>query len=328
MPGSRRCSDERRRSAGAATAGPDFPQPSNEDTTMKQPGFIRTAAAWFGFPAALLALGLFAGVPGAAHAAPFTVLDNTAYADVSIGHGAVKINFIPARYCKPLTVDANGRAVLPSRSAWVNLINTYDPTPADAPGYLVLDCEELYLSGSSATIANHLAILKQLQAWAREVRPNRTLGWYGLVNTAHISSADANAAYRGVAELMDLDGGHTAHFPSAYIRADGTDSWTRVDWATQLNRNIASAAQADALSRTGPHPVFPYLWPQYYDRNTQLVPGSQWQYILNDILATTANGAVIWGGQNPAVAYNPGNGGAGEWVGVTQTFLDSLGNRN
>ncbi|WP_196486022.1 hypothetical protein [Burkholderia stagnalis] len=295
---------------------------------MKQPGFIRMAAARLGFPAALLALGLFAGVPGAAHAAPFTVLDNTAYADVSIGHGAVKINFIPARYCKPLTVDANGRAVLPSRSAWVNLINTYDPTSADAPGYLVLDCEELYLSGSSATIANHLAILKQLQAWAREVRPNRTLGWYGLVNTAHISSADANAAYRGVAELMDLDGGHTAHFPSAYIRADGTDSWTRVDWATQLNRNIASAAQADALSRTGPHPVFPYLWPQYYDRNTQLVPGSQWQYILNDILATTANGAVIWGGQNPAVAYNPGNGGAGEWVGVTQTFLDSLGNRN
>ncbi|VWC65569.1 hypothetical protein BLA18110_01565 [Burkholderia lata] len=295
---------------------------------MKKNGFVRRAAARIGLPVALLALGACIAAPAARAAGPFSVLDNTAYTNVSIGHGAVKINFIPARYCKPITVDASGRAVLPTRSAWINLINTYDPTPADAPGYLVLDCEELYLTGSSATVANHLAILKQLQAWAREVRPNRVLGWYGLVNTAHISSTDPNAAYRGVAELMDLDGGRTAHFPSAYIRANGTDSWTGVDWATQLNRNIASAAQADALSSTGTHPVFPYLWPQYYDRNTVLVPGSQWQYLLNDIRGTTASGFVIWGGQNPAVEYNGSNGGAGEWVGVTQTFLDGLGTSN
>lgn len=75
-------------------------------------------------------------------------------------------------------------------------------------------------------------------------------------------------------------------------------------------------------------PVFPHLWPQCDDRNTQLAPGSPWQSILNDILATTANGAVIWGGQNPAVACNSRNGGAGVWVGVTQTFLGSVGNRS
>jgi len=33
---------------------------------------------------------------------------------------------------------------------------------------------------------------------------------------------------------------------------------------------------------------------------------------------------VIWGGQNPAVAYNANNGGYGDWVGVTQAFLQSL----
>jgi hypothetical protein len=259
-------------------------------------------------------------------ATTFSVLDNTAYSDVSIGHGAIKINFIPARYCEPLTYDSStGKVKLPSQSDWETLINTYDPTPASSTGYLVLDCEKLYLTGSSATIANRFAVLQQLQDWTQAIRPNRVLGWYGLVNSFNISTADPADAYADIAKLMDLNGGKTAYFPSAYIKANGTSPYVSgADWTIELNKDIATAGTVDAQSSTGSHPVFPYLWPQYYDNVTTLIPAAQWQSMLNTIRATASAGLVIWGGQNPAVEYDPGNDGYGPWVTTTQTFLDDL----
>ncbi|NHV28789.1 hypothetical protein [Burkholderia sp. D-99] len=274
--------------------------------------------------AALLALALTH--PLDADAAPsFTVLDNTAYADVSLGHGSVKTHFIPARYCQPLTYDAStGKVKLPSQSDWEALVNTYDPTPADAPGYLVLDCEKLYLTGSTATIANRFAILKQLQQWTQAIRPNRVLGWYGLANAANISTVDPASAYRDIAQLMDLNNGRTAYFPSEYVKANGTSPYTGAAWAPQLNADLATTGTIDRQSSTGTHPVFPYIWPQYYDQNTTLIPASTWQSMLNTIRSTAAAGLIIWGGQNPAVEYDANNDGNGPWVAVTQAFLDSL----
>ncbi|KWB20479.1 hypothetical protein WL32_17635 [Burkholderia cepacia] len=272
----------------------------------------------------LLTLGLTH--PLAVDAAPsFTVLDNTAYADVSLGHGSVKTNFIPARYCEPLTYDAStGKVKLPSQSDWEALVNTYDPTQADSPGYLVLDCEKLYLTGSTATIANRFAILKQLQQWTQAIRPNRVLGWYGLANAANISTVDPATAYRDIAQLMDLNNGRTAYFPSEYVKANGTSPYTGAAWAPQLNTDLATTGTIDRQSSTGTHPVFAYIWPQYYDQNTTLIPASIWQSMLNTIRSTTAAGLIIWGGQNPAVEYDANNDGNGPWVAVTQAFLDSL----
>ncbi len=258
-------------------------------------------------------------------ASSFTVLDNTAYADVSLGHGSIKTNFIPARYCQPLTYDAStGKVKLPSQSDWEALVNTYDPTPADSAGYLVLDCEKLYLTGSTATIANRFAILKQLQQWTQAIRPNRVLGWYGLANAANISAVDSASAYRDIAQLMDLNNGRTAYFPSEYVKANGTSPYTGAAWAPQLNADLATTGTIDRQSSTGTHPVFPYIWPQYYDQNTTLIPASTWQSMLNTIRSTAAAGLIIWGGQNPAVEYDANNDGNGPWVAVTQAFLDSL----
>ncbi|CAB3771920.1 hypothetical protein GQ57_36410 [Burkholderia sp. MSh2] len=274
--------------------------------------------------AALIALALARPFDAGA-AASFTVLDDTAYADVTIGHGAIKTNFIPARYCQPLTYDAStGKVKLPSQSDWVALVNTYDPTPADSAGYLVLDCEKLYLTGSTATIANRFAILKQLQQWTQEIRPNRVLGWYGLANAANISTVDPASAYRDIAQLMDLNNGQTAYFPSEYVKANGTSPYTGAAWASQLNTDLATTGTIDRQSSTGAHPAFPYIWPQYYDQNTTLIPASTWQSMLNTIRSTTAAGLIIWGGQNPAVEYDANNDGNGPWVAVTQAFLDSL----
>jgi hypothetical protein len=282
---------------------------------------------------------LFAAGGGTAHAATasaatacsstFKVLDNTAYSDVAIGGCSIKVNFIPARYCQPLTWDSTTSKVkMPSQADWQNLINTYDPTPANAEGYLILDCEKLYLTGSSATVANRLAILKQLQQWAQDIRPNRVLGWYGLINKENISTDAAGkiAAYNGIAQLMDLHPGYTAYFPTLYMKANATSPYTGYSFSTELNNAIAQANTVDTggYSTTGTHPLFPYLWPQNYDAQTTLVTGVVWQSWLNTIRSTSAAGFVIWGGQNPAVAYNASNGGYGDWVGVTQTFLQSL----
>ncbi|WP_322052979.1 hypothetical protein [Paraburkholderia bannensis] len=283
----------------------------------KEPAFVAGVAV------AVALIGL-AGATARA-GTTFQVLDNTAYSDVTIGDSAIKTNFIPARYCQPLTWNSTtGKVQLPSQSDWDNLVNTYDPTPANSTGFLVLDCEKLYLIDSSATIANRFAILKQLQEWTQAIRPNRVLGWYGLVNTFNISTQDPADAYQDIAALMDLHPGYTAYFPSAYITSSDTSPYTGAAWTTQLNTDIATAAAIDTRSSSGSHPVYPYIWPQNYDNVTTLVPAAQWQVMLNTILSTSATGLVIWGGQNPAVEYNASNGGYGPWVGITQTFLSTL----
>lgn len=258
-----------------------------------------------------------------ASAAGFLVLDNTNYTDIqAIGHGSIKTNFIPARTCEPLTWK-NGEVVLPKKSDWLNLINEYDPTPSDSSGFLVLDCEKLYLNGNTDQIKKNFGILKQLQEWTRTIRPNRVLGWYGISNVAYLSSIDPGYSYQALADLIDLDHGNTAYFPSEYTKTSYESPYlSNTNWEVAVRKDYYHIQKIEKLSRTGPHDVIPYIWPQYYDNAKELIPVNGWTNILNVLLRTGYNGTIIWGGQNPVENYNDKNEGSGPWLSATRKFLD------
>ncbi|MFJ4675865.1 discoidin domain-containing protein [Kitasatospora sp. NPDC088783] len=281
-------------------------------TSPRPTGTPRPAAAPHRVLTLLLAVAaaLLPLAPDPAHAAPapapaaFTLYDDTAYAGVDIGHGAVPANLVPNRVCTPLVAGG----ALPAEATWKSLVAQYDTHP-DAP--LVLDCESLYLTGDAATAADHLNRLATLQTWARQVAPTQLIGWYGLLgNTA--------TAHQGLYRQLIAQDRNTAFFPSAYTYATGYDSWL-----TTLKGNLAAAAQIDPAV-----PVLPYVWPQYHDGTGALsltwVPAAQFAFQLATLHDLGLPGAVIWGGSNPAVCDTACQSGAGSqgWLPATRAFLD------
>jgi len=254
----------------------------------------------------------------------FIVLDNTNYTDISaIGYGAIKTNFVPARFCEPLTWK-DGKTVLPPKNEWLDLVQKYDPTDPHSEGYLILDCEKLYFNGDPDQISHNFEITKQLQKWVREIRPNRTLGWYGFSNVAFFGHSYPEASFEALKNLIDLDNGKTAYFPTAYILKSGdTPYLSSTSWSEAIKEDLVHIRRIEELSSTEPHPAFPYIWPQYYDDKHSLVPASDWHRILETLLGTGYEGTIIWGGQNPNEKYNRQNGGSGPWLEATHDFLDS-----
>ncbi|MFC8450848.1 discoidin domain-containing protein [Kitasatospora sp. NPDC057223] len=283
---------------------------------------LRTALAGLivcfavGAPAAV---GLPAGAATAVSAAAtagsatgFTLYDNTAYtsAPAGVGHGAVRSNLVPNYTCTPLVAGG----ALPGEAQWEAIVSAANVDPS-AP--LVLDCESLYLNGTAANAADHLARLSQLQSWARKVAaPGQTIGWYGLLG-------NTSAAYRPLYQQLIQQDGPAAFFPSAY-----TFSANETTWSTTLTGNLATAA---AIA-TGV-PVYPYIWPQYHQGSSPdslslgFVPAAQWSYQLATLHDLGLGGAVVWGGSNTTVcdpACQAAAAGQG-WLAQTRAFLDWTG---
>jgi hypothetical protein len=252
----------------------------------------------------LFAAAILAGQTVAA----FTVYDNTDYQNVTIGHGSTPINWVPNYVCSPL-VSSGG---LPDETQWKSIVSTWN----EHPGYpLVLDCEDLYISGNASNALNHYQRLLSLQTWAAEVVPaGQTIGWYGLVGNT------PSTYYSYYRQLIAAYPKH-AYFPSAYTFSASTSTWK-----STLESNIAIAQAVNSSI-----PIYPYIWPQYHSGSTgvtaySFIPAAQWTTELDDLHAESGlSGFVIWGGNNTAACNASCQAFAdGPWVGATQTFLDSI----
>lgn len=246
----------------------------------------------------------------------FTVYDNSAYSSATIGHGSVASNLLPNAVCASATSSGT---TMPSEATWKSDVDSADVN-GSAP--LVLDCENLYLNGSSPQpLATVESDLSQLQSWARQEATSlgftgQIIGWYGLANT----TPSANYSY--YQDLLAQDS-NTAFFPSAYTFSSSEETW---DSTLQ-----ASVTNAKAISSSTP--IFPYVWPQYHAGSSPSsisltwIPKAQWSVELAQIAESGLNGLVVWGGSTiSGTCDSTCESGAGsqDWLPATQSFLDSL----
>lgn len=267
---------------------------------------IATAAA----VVAALTVSLIAPATAqAAVATGFTVYDNTAYTSVDIGNGSVKSNTVPASVCDPLTAGG----AMPAEATWQADVEAYDINPG---GPLVLDCEDLYLTGTGSAAQAVYNDLSQLQAWARDVEPSQVIGWYGLLE----NTTTANYPY--YQDLIASDT-NTAFFPSGY-----TFSASEETWDTTIQADAAKAAAIDSSV-----PVIPYVWPQYHQGSSPsslsetFIPAAQWAVELAQIAESGMAGVVIWGGLSTSgtcSATCESEAGSEPWYSATEDFLTWL----
>jgi len=256
---------------------------------------------------ALSAAGPVSGAASADTLTTFTTYDNTAYSTATIGHGSIRSNLVPNFECKALTASGT---TLPTKSAWQAKVVAYDTNP----GPLVLDCEDLYLNGTTSNAAAHEAKLSQLQAWAREVEPTKPIGWYGLAN----NTPTANTSYY---QMLLAQDSNTAFFPSAY-----TFSSSQETWQSSLVSSVSKARAIDGSVK-----IYPFVWPQYHGGSSPssldytFIPGALFSFELSTIAEMGLDGAVIWSGlpqSNTCDATCDANAGSQSWLPAAQNFLD------
>jgi hypothetical protein len=245
-------------------------------------------------------LGLSSAGPTFAHrraVAPcprsFTLYDNTHYTGLNLEqYGLTKSNIL---YADKASKHAIAVGRVPDETTFKMLLAQHD----QAPGPVVLDFEDLYLTGSPAKAAFHAQVLTMLAAWAHQVAPGKVIGFYGLLG--HTDQRYLQLA-RQIALLQD------AFFPSLYTFDDNRSAWQqRLLDDMRLAREIAPGK-----------PVYPYIWPQYHEGTSkalQYIDASYWLFQLKTIRRYTT-GAVIWSG--------PGPNGSNAWVAVTATFMQGV----
>jgi hypothetical protein len=221
---------------------------------------------------------------------PFVLYDNTHYSHLDLEqYGLVRSTVL-------YEVMAEKQAIAAGQTPDETAFKSRVVQVAHASGPLVLDYEDLYLTGTPATAAFHLHVLTQLATWAHQAAPGKVIGYYGLLG--HTATAYLSLA-RQLAPLQD------AFFPSLYTFDDDRDQWLRA-----LRSDLRQAREIDPRM-----PVYPYIWPQYHEHTPkalQYLDADSWRFELRAI-RTRANGAVVWSGTGP----NEHQG----WVSVTAQFL-------
>ena len=225
---------------------------------------------------------------------PFSLYDNTHYSDVNLeGYGAIKSNIL---YEDAASARAIAVGRVPDQTRFAINVAEHD----QYPGPLVLDFEDLYLTGSPAIAAYHLQVLTLLARWAHHAAPGKIIGFYGLLD-------HTDRSYLALArELVPLE---DAFFPSLYTFNDSRSQWSeRLQHDLWVAREIAPGM-----------PVYPYIWPQYHQgtpRALEYLAARYWLFQLRAIRAY-ATGAVI--------RSSNGSNGSDQWVAATATFMNSLG---
>jgi hypothetical protein len=224
----------------------------------------------------------------------FHVYDNTQYLNVDLASLGIRRSGIVEE--TPAQAQQIAAGQLPDRSAFQRAVTRV----AGVPGPVVLDYEDLYLTGSGATATKHLSMLTTLARWARSAAPGKVIGFYGLIE--HTRAAYIPLARR----LAPLEG---AFFPSMY-----TFSRERTVWLRKLV-NVVELAR-----RIAPHkPVYAYIWPQFSGRTMaprRFIDASLWAFELA-VARQYADGVVIWSKRT----VNTSQG----WLGATRSFMASAG---
>jgi hypothetical protein len=223
----------------------------------------------------------------------FTVYDNTHYSGIDLEqYGLIKSNILEED-------TASKQAIVAGKTPDKALLKQRIAQNDKNSGPLVIDFEDLYLTGTSTTAQHHFQILVQLAQWAHEAASGKIIGFYGLLN-------NTNAKYISLArQLVRYE---DAFFPSLY-----TFSSDRTQWHQHLMQDV-HLAQKIAPGK----PVYPYIWPQYHEHTPQAlqyIDASYWLFQLDELHQYT-DGAVIWSSTKP----NGNNG----WVSATAQFMKSI----
>jgi hypothetical protein len=230
----------------------------------------------------------------------FATYDNTHFTNLSLtAFGLTRSNVV----YEPNSIrKAAETGILPRRRTFVEYVRRR----SKAPGPVVLDFEDLYLRGSTATARRHFTILWKVAGWAHEAAPGRPIGFYGLVG--HTDPAYERLARR-------LASREDAFFPSLYTFGDDLSVWKYV-----LRSDIVEARRVNPRL-----PVYVYLWPQYHEgtpKALQYIPAAHWRYEL-DAAHRYADGFVVWSRRRPLPQVRQDR----EWVGATSDFMRALGHR-
>jgi len=189
--------------------------------------------------------------------------------------------------------------VLPDQATFDAIVRAH----LTQPGPVVLDIEDLPLTGPPARVTARLTVLETLADWTRAVAPDRMVGYYGYHTLTGIATAH-EAAARQLAAHVD------AFYPSMYTFDDDQSAWAA--------KAAAEVAEDRAL---GPgKPIFIYLWPQYHDktaRQCQYLDAQYWTFELQTA-RSLADGVVIWSPQR--FDWDTASG----WWSATQEFVRSL----
>jgi hypothetical protein len=247
---------------------------------------------------AALALGQTAcaatlGEGGLTQRRALAVFDNTAYPNVDLEAFGLVRSAVVYETTAQASAIASGR--LPDQVPFERSVRAR----ATVPGPVVLDYEDLYLTGPPTAVAWHLRVLTALARWAHHAAARSAIGFYGLLD--HTAPAYISLA-RQLAPLED------AFFPSMYTFDDN-----RAKWRLRLEHDVALAHRIDSGT-----PVYPYLWPQYHQgtpRAGQFINGGYWAFQLATV-ANLADGFVVWSQE----VANESDG----WVSATQRFMRSL----
>jgi hypothetical protein len=223
----------------------------------------------------------------------FTLYDNTHYADLNLEqYGLIKSNVL---YEDAASKQAIAAGQVPDETTFKTRLAQQDQNP----GPVVLDFEDLYLTGSPATAAFHAQVLTLLATWAHQAAPGKVIGYYGLLGHTDLH-------YLPLAQqLAPLQ---NAFFPSMYTFDDDRSAWRqRLLGDLRLAQEIAPGK-----------PVYPYIWPQYHEgtpKALQYLSASYWRLQLRTIRRYAA-GAVIWSGGGP--------NGSDQWVAATARFITQI----
>jgi hypothetical protein len=248
---------------------------------------------------ATLLAAAFIAIPTLADNAPFALYDNMYYKGKpnTTADGFVVSNILYEAVIWPHKVNYG---TLPDRSAYEAMVRAHSANP----GPLVIDIEELPLSGSPDLARQHQQTLATLADWAHAAAPGKIIGYYGSNTLTRVAPAYVPYA-KELAKHVD------AFFPPAYTFDDDRAKWQQ--------RAQDAAAEAHALDPA--KPVYFYLWPQYHDKTPkqfQFVDAAYWSFQL-DSASRLSNGIVIW---SPGkFDWNDSTG----WWSATQRFARSLG---
>lgn len=202
----------------------------------------------------------------------FAMFDNSYYRNVRLGeYGFIRSSVV---YNTPWIRRTTDAGDLPNETRYKAQVKSVS---ANSTGPVVLDFENLYLRGTPEEAQTHLQLLKQLIQWAREVIPNRPIGFYGVLNFLDPQYMDL------AKELANYE---DAFFPTLYTRdADASH------WNAKLAKALSLAQQVDPSK-----PVYLYLWPQYHDGPypLQFISPDFWQYQLETAFNNHVAGVVVW----------------------------------
>lgn len=174
----------------------------------------------------------------------------------------------------------------------VRIRSLFEPLRASSE-YYYIDIENWPLqSVSDDTRQRNVDKLTRVIELARSTAPNLRLGLYGLLPGITywplLRHDDEYGDWLKINRVLDPLAKHVdAVFPSLYTFYDDPEGWK------------SYARQTLIEARRYGKPVYPFLWPEFHDSNSELrgreLPSALWRAEL-ELCADMADGMVLWGG--------------------------------